>query len=73
MTASSAADAAANALPAMPFLFVSAAEAGWTQDPPFTPGFLSDYLIAKRAVENKLLGMGTAGVISNTDGPMITS
>ena len=30
-----------------PFVFVSAAEAGWDPDPPFVPPFLTDYLIAK--------------------------
>uniref|UniRef100_A0A7S0QX38 NAD-dependent epimerase/dehydratase domain-containing protein n=1 Tax=Pyramimonas obovata TaxID=1411642 RepID=A0A7S0QX38_9CHLO len=36
-----------------PFVFVSAAEAGWTQDPPVP--FLVSYLKAKRAVEDELL------------------
>jgi hypothetical protein len=34
------------------FIFVSAAEAGWTTDPPIP--FLQKYLIAKRAVEEKI-------------------
>jgi len=42
-----------------PFVFVSAAEAGWTdlwgKDPAITPTFLKNYLKAKRAVENKLI------------------
>jgi len=37
------------------FVFISAAEAGWTQDPPLCPPFLSEYLVAKRAVESELL------------------
>mmetsp|Transcript_21460 Transcript_21460/g.47701 ORF Transcript_21460/g.47701 Transcript_21460/m.47701 type:complete len:283 (-) Transcript_21460:88-936(-) len=37
-----------------PFLFVSAAEAGWTFDVPVD--WLQRYLIAKRAVEGKLMG-----------------
>jgi nucleoside-diphosphate-sugar epimerase len=36
-----------------PFVFVSAAEAGWTQDPPVS--FLVSYLTAKRAVEEQLM------------------
>eukprot|EP00242_Pyramimonas_sp_CCMP2087_P008407 CAMPEP_0198213610 /NCGR_PEP_ID=MMETSP1445-20131203/28964_1 /TAXON_ID=36898 /ORGANISM="Pyramimonas sp., Strain CCMP2087" /LENGTH=284 /DNA_ID=CAMNT_0043888277 /DNA_START=225 /DNA_END=1079 /DNA_ORIENTATION=+ len=36
-----------------PFVFVSAAEAGWTQDPPVP--FLVSYLTAKRAVEAQLM------------------
>lgn len=56
----------------MPFVFVSAAEAGWQEDPPFTPGFLRDYLIAKRAVERKLLDMGAAGVMPRS-GAMLRS
>lgn len=37
----------------IPFVFVSAAEAGWTFKAPVK--FLERYLVAKRAVENKLL------------------
>jgi nucleoside-diphosphate-sugar epimerase len=37
----------------VPFVFVSAAEAGWTFDAPFN--WLQRYLTAKRAVEGKLL------------------
>ena len=36
-----------------PFIFVSAAEAGWTIQSPV--GFLERYLVAKRAVERKLM------------------
>lgn len=32
------------------FVFISAAEAGWTQDPPLCPPFLSEYLVAKVCV-----------------------
>mmetsp|Transcript_30051 Transcript_30051/g.36491 ORF Transcript_30051/g.36491 Transcript_30051/m.36491 type:complete len:370 (+) Transcript_30051:263-1372(+) len=39
----------------LPLVFVSAAEAGWDPDPPFTPPFLTKYLIAKRAVEAELM------------------
>lgn len=53
--ASFAAASAGLARPGPPFVFVSAAEAGWTTDPPFTPPFLTEYLIAKRAVEQTLL------------------
>jgi nucleoside-diphosphate-sugar epimerase len=41
-----------------PFVFVSAAEAGWTFKAPVA--WLERYLTAKRAVEAKLLGDGTA-------------
>ena len=37
----------------LPFIFVSAAEAGWTWPSPVT--FLERYLVAKRAVESRLL------------------
>ena len=44
-----AAAAAAAALPrGSPFLFVSAAEAAWTRDPPSPTDFLHRYLVAKR-------------------------
>jgi nucleoside-diphosphate-sugar epimerase len=39
-----------------PFVFMSAAEAGWTFPAPI--GWLEKYLTAKRAVESKLLGSG---------------
>eukprot|EP01038_Epipyxis_sp_PR26KG_P011834 gene11834-15836_t len=39
-----------------PFIFVSAAEAGWTFRTPVA--WLEKYLAAKRSVENKLLGLG---------------
>lgn len=49
---------------ALPFAFVSAAEARWTFDAAFegTPAaWLRRYLVAKRAVEDALLGAGDAG------------
>ena len=55
---------AAGAAPAPPFAFVSAAEASWTFDGAFegTPlAWLRRYLVAKRAVEDALLGAGAAG------------
>eukprot|EP00192_Tetraselmis_astigmatica_P013955 CAMPEP_0117664794 /NCGR_PEP_ID=MMETSP0804-20121206/9431_1 /TAXON_ID=1074897 /ORGANISM="Tetraselmis astigmatica, Strain CCMP880" /LENGTH=312 /DNA_ID=CAMNT_0005472093 /DNA_START=607 /DNA_END=1545 /DNA_ORIENTATION=+ len=52
---------------AFPFVFVSAAEAGWTEslggDPLFTPDFLQRYLKAKRDVEKALLEYATEGAL----------
>jgi len=39
----------------VPFVFISAAEAGWPADIPFVPPFLRDYLTAKRAVEAAMM------------------
>lgn len=47
----------------LPFVFVSAAEAGWTFTAPVP--FLERYLIAKRAVEAELLG--TSGAEASPD------
>ena len=44
-----------------PFVFISAAEAGWTFTTPVD--FLERYLIAKRAVESRLLGSALRPVI----------
>jgi nucleoside-diphosphate-sugar epimerase len=43
-----------------PFVFVSAAEAGWTLPAPI--GWLEKYLVAKRAVEKKLLESAVVGI-----------
>ena len=45
----------------LPFLFISAAEAGWTFKTHVD--WLDRYLTAKRAVENKLLGLGDEGLL----------
>lgn len=44
-----------------PFVFISAAEAGWTFKAPVA--FLEKYLVAKRAVESKLLSSPLRPVI----------
>lgn len=62
-TACNAADALAAALPGAPFIFVSAAEAGWSADPPLLPGFMQKYLTAKRAVEQHLDMLSQTGGI----------
>jgi nucleoside-diphosphate-sugar epimerase len=47
-----------------PFVFVSAAEAAWTQDAPFE--FLRLYLDAKKAVERELAAYSDAGTLRAT-------
>lgn len=58
-TAVNAADAFADASkgvePPPPFVFVSAAEAGWEKNPPWPLDWLARYLDAKRAVESRLM------------------
>lgn len=61
-TATNAADAAAQHRRGCAFVFISAAEAGWPEDAPLLPGFLRDYLAAKRGVEGHLRGLAAAGV-----------
>lgn len=46
---------------APPFLFISAAEAGWTFEAPVE--FLRLYLAAKRAVERELTAYGSSGIL----------
>ncbi|CAM9482426.1 unnamed protein product [Chrysoparadoxa australica] len=64
--AASDALAATGGKPPKPFVFVSAAEAGWTIDSKFkgTPlEWLHNYLIAKRAVESHIGDLGQKGLI----------